>query len=983
MFQCITNEKLIQKELLNCPVWFSFILILLVFGCHERLEDSYELRQINEAYQDFCPESTFSREGIQLAMCSEEEVLDCDAMPIRTAPSLIFSLTGCDLTFSQNHEFQNLSTSPINIKSVHIRDQDLSIYEILGFWVRYGEGEEHEIDEIEDFTLEAGETLRLQVGLTVQESLYEGNVLETNILEVLYQLCDQSLVSTPVELKAGRQRSRLEVSPTFINFGAQEIGESSSIKEITLTNQSLEVQTIESLYFALNQAGVNEQFTLHNDELPRELAPDESFTFGVSYTPALEGSHRTSIAVGLGECQDLVSIPISGNLNPPCIASNPDSIDFGVIADGQMSAPVIVELINCGDLSVEISSVNLFEDETGFSWRWSSPSVETPFMLDAGYTESIELSYRNSGLEENLEATNRLVVQNGTQDTQSLEIPLKVKGGGLGTCQMSLSESVDFGFVARGSRITRELRAVNIGTGTCVLREQTIGPSISTIPNQVSVGFELTQPIEVSQVAAGQILPFEITFSPEWESSNTYQASYTLSYFDPFSNRSKEAHIGLSGVSGESGIEVIPSRIDFGGVTMMECASHEARVRVYNHGLYDRCLTGINFEDSGCNEFLSTDSPIANQDGCIIIQRNSYAEFNFAYEPNNIGVDQCNFVFVLEMSDNSELHGVSLEGEGVLNSTQVDEFVQTSGHSVDVLFVIDNSASMGEEQENLANHFADFIIDAQQFQNDYQIGVITTDIEDSSNAGLLQGNPRIMTRSDEVASHFANAVTLGTSGSGTEKGLAAAQTALSDPLISDTGLSCSIDLDCVTPYTCVEGFCGGANRGFLRDEATLELVFVSDEDDFSVANLNFYVDFFQNIKGLNKKTLFHAHAIVGADGGNANTCSGPGGEASAGHRYVEIANRTEGSIQSVCSSDFSNALQEIGEIAFSPPNQFFISRPAERTSIRVSVNGTSRNTGWSYDDASNHIEFEESQIPQQDESIRVEYNAQCFPRRDN
>ena len=43
--------------------------------------------------------------------------------------------------------------------------------------------------------------------------------------------------------------------------------------------------------------------------------------------------------------------------------------------------------------------------------------------------------------------------------------------------------------------------------------------------------------------------------------------------------------------------------------------------------------------------------------------------------------------------------------------------------------------------------------------------------------------------------------------------------------------------------------CGGYNMGFLRKDATLEIVFVSDEEDQSPADLSFYINFFKNIKG--------------------------------------------------------------------------------------------------------------------------------------
>ena len=48
---------------------------------------------------------------------------------------------------------------------------------------------------------------------------------------------------------------------------------------------------------------------------------------------------------------------------------------------------------------------------------------------------------------------------------------------------------------------------------------------------------------------------------------------------------------------------------------------------------------------------------------------------------------------------------------------------------VDILFVIDNSGSMGEEQANLSSSFASLInvLEDPEFDADYRIGITTND----------------------------------------------------------------------------------------------------------------------------------------------------------------------------------------------------------------------------------------------------------------
>ena len=152
---------------------------------------------------------------------------------------------------------------------------------------------------------------------------------------------------------------------------------------------------------------------------------------------------------------------------------------------------------------------------------------------------------------------------------------------------------------------------------------------------------------------------------------------------------------------------------------------------------------------------------------------------------------------------------------------QVDTFTQKAAGQVDILWVVDNSWSMGEEQTNLANNFASFMTYIDQSLIDYQIGVISTDMEDLAHSGRLQGSPKIITRATpNPQAAFAANVQVGTDGGGNEMGLLAAHDALTEPLASTD------------------------NAGFHRPEASMAIIFVSDEDDKSYGGIDFYIRFF-------------------------------------------------------------------------------------------------------------------------------------------
>ncbi|MCA9709712.1 MAG: hypothetical protein KDK70_27990, partial [Myxococcales bacterium] len=155
---------------------------------------------------------------------------------------------------------------------------------------------------------------------------------------------------------------------------------------------------------------------------------------------------------------------------------------------------------------------------------------------------------------------------------------------------------------------------------------------------------------------------------------------------------------------------------------------------------------------------------------------------------------------------------------------------------VDFLFIIDNSGSMDDEQANLVNSFPGFINGIQSTLSqvdEYQVGVVTTDAyspnnnvpgcnvlgglvtktggSNSSNSvcGPYVAGNNYMTELDNLGTSFACAAQVGTDGNGIERPM--------DALVSVVNK--------------VNGGPGQCNEGFLRDDALLVLVIITDEWD--------------------------------------------------------------------------------------------------------------------------------------------------------
>lgn len=221
----------------------------------------------------------------------------------------------------------------------------------------------------------------------------------------------------------------------------------------------------------------------------------------------------------------------------------------------------------------------------------------------------------------------------------------------------------------------------------------------------------------------------------------------------------------------------------------------------------------------------------------------------------------------------------------------VDVYMQDAEPMVDVLFVVDNSLSMEDEQEKLAANFEAFIQSFFIAGTLFHLGVITTDRE--MDDGRLRGDPRfIRPETPDAADAFRNSVRVGIDGSGLERGLSATARALSPDLH--------------------EGF----NQGFRRDQARLVIVYVSDENDHSGGSVGQYLELFQGYKnGETDKLMVSALIGLGEDG-EPGDCGGefPDG-AEGGWRYWDLAEVTGGFAGSICAEDFSGLVASIGEAA--------------------------------------------------------------------
>ncbi len=321
------------------------------------------------------------------------------------------------------------------------------------------------------------------------------------------------------------------------------------------------------------------------------------------------------------------------------------------------------------------------------------------------------------------------------------------------------------------------------------------------------------------------------------------------------------------------------------------------------------------------------------------------------------------------------LLGCTIENNPEVRS-ETDTFFQEPPADVDILWVVDNSPSMAEEQAEVARRFAEFIGHLEETNIDFHIGVITTDVdEDNEDAGVLLGDPQVITPELEGYEQvFNDRVQVGVDGSDMERGLEAAYMALSEPMISD------------------------ANYGFLRRDAILSIIFVSDENDCSdrgalpadaggmacydqadkLVPVRDFINDFRTMKDDASDLI--TSAIVGPD--IAENCDG----SVPGSRYLAVADNTGGVQGNICDEDFTAIMDEMGLSVSGVRSSFELSSiPAEGT-LEIWVGDAEEDEedwvlvpedeldGWTYDQETNYITFHGGAVPPRGSVITCYYD---------
>lgn len=713
-----------------------------------------------------------------------------------------------------------------------------------------------------------------------------------------------------VRVTAGSVAAFLEFDPPTVQFGEVGIGETAS-RQVVLRNAGTEGLDLEEVRLEAPST-----FTLELDQgVPARLDAGAAVQALLTFSPvdAVEQNGTIQVRSSLDRFSER-SIPIDGQGVGPRFQVSPERIGFGVETTSSRSTRQFL-MANAGSSQVQVNDVTL----------GGHPAFELdelpglPVRLGPGETVLAAVAFRAQALGT---YTATITVQTDDPARPSVQVPVRAVRAER-FCDLRLQPSeLNFGLLAPGFARTESATLLNEGTQACEILQADFRPPADPFFRWVSA--------PPTRVEAGSSVAIEVEFSPTARRS----AKSTLAFRtnDPVAPIQQLPVVGTSEEYGE--IRAIPRIVDF-GVGRPNCSRIEREVLLLNSGAVTVEVSEIRLEGTGGPDIAFASEP------SFFVPAGVARRIPVSFTPTGIGDQSVDLV--IEFSDLPFPIRVPMQGRAESDAVVTERFEQQASPEADVLFVIDDSCSMFDDQQALAANIESFIdgVDLDEF--DFRIGVTTISVNEDD--GRLVGpviDSTINSRS-AVIREFERQAAVGVTGSGWEQGFEAALRAMERAERDQ-----------------------GANRDLLRPDASFTLILVTDEDDQSPGSPLVYAKQMEELVPNGLTT-----AVVGG---------GPSGCATAfpSPRYEEFVQITGGQSYLLCD-DWGQNLRLLGELTFGLRSVFGLeASPDGNRPIVVRVNGMTRDpSSYSVSVDPPQVSFETP--PDRGAEVEVAYTPACDP----
>ena len=482
-------------------------------------------------------------------------------------------------------------------------------------------------------------------------------------------------------------------------------------------------------------------------------------------------------------------------------------------------------------------------------------------------------------------------------------------------------DRVDFGLVAVGETETRTLSLANTGDGDLHLDELTLSEGVFA---WTDLGAVLLPPGHATDLTLG------------------YTPSGPGDHSEPLLIESDGGllQVQLVGQGLAPYLHASPSQVAFDTLTV-GCWD-EAVVELSNHGNADLNLQDVELVDDSGELRLVTQEQLPQT-----LAPNQTTSIWLRYEPLSEGALEAS---VVVHSDDPAQPAATLPvtASGVGEDWLTDRYELPRPDQVDLLFSVDWSPSMIDENAALMAHLDTLFdaleatgLDVQLAFNHADDGCFTHDPEQGAWITLDQD------RADQIA----NATWMICGNDGTSTSCEGGGSLTERPFMQFEAALGNTDA-------------GECNEGFLREDALLALVGITDEPEQSVNPYTYYVSLFQSLKADSDAVRVHAVA-----GDYPTGCDG----AMAGTGLYEATVATGGLYLSICD-DWGDILGHLGSGVGGSvtTGSFELSEMPVAASLEVQVDG-SLAEGWTYNEVDNSVDFSEDSRPAGGSTVEIRY----------
>lgn len=478
---------------------------------------------------------------------------------------------------------------------------------------------------------------------------------------------------------------------------------------------------------------------------------------------------------------------------------------------------------------------------------------------------------------------------------------------------------LDFGLY-NSTTIYKEITIANHGDGR-------LNVDPLEILSDTSISFFFTSPPQSFELHSGEEQIVVVGFEGQ-EGNNNARVHVTSNDIE-----TGLVEVFLSGQALVPILEAVPNPLDFGDV-LVGCRDEQQFV-VSNAGQVPLTLYSVTGEPQGSFEVDGS------QELPLTIQMSDFHTVPVSFLPTELG--RVEHELAVLSNEPNQVQYVLLSGTGIAEQKEdiweIDEATKS-----DILFSVDLSSSMSDEAQTLGQQFSTFITELSSYTTDWQVMVVNAD-HGCNHSGILTA----ATMGYEAT--FSEAVRTG-----------AYDISFTEALLTNV----TRGVEKTGPSDC--------NEGFLRPDAMLHIIMLSDECEQSPnpgicgTQWQTYIDRVVAVKG--SANMVRMSAVAGD---HPSGCGNPQ-TAEFGSGYWEAAQITGGTFLSICSDWTSPlALQQLATSSISQ-SRFELSAHPVANTIEVTVDGTIH-SDWVYEAITNEVLFTSS-FPIAGSMVRIRYHEQ-------